>query len=223
VKTLGILVGVASVVLCCVAAIAALRAPPGLTGSVVDAKSGRVASGARIIYGGRVLRRFRDKDFVFSEVAPDAGMLTAEAPGYESVKVTVTDDPSTVTIAMKPVSIPGLSGVVVFPKASQTALDMTVQLLDGDGGAMSEFPAIDMEARLIVASGEGAPIGYLDLVPRIDYSGPGIAIRLSAEREEIERVAGGPAALFLLTIKAGEAVVASRPFAYPQAPASPQP
>jgi hypothetical protein len=223
VRTRWIRVGLASVALGGGAAVAVLRAPPGLSGSVVDAKSGRVASGARIIYGGRVLQRFRDKDFVFSEVAPDAGMLTAEAPGYEPAKVEITGDPSAVTIAMKPVSIPGLSGVVVFPKAGETALDMAAQLLDRDGGTMSEFPAVDIAARLIVASADGAPLGYLDLVPLIDYSGPGIAIRLSAEREEIERVAGGAGALFLLTIKAGEVVVASRPFAYPQAPASPPP
>jgi hypothetical protein len=223
VKKRWILLGLASAALGGGAAVAALRAPSGLAGTVVDEKSGRVAAGARIIYGGRVLQRFRDKEFVFSEVPPDAGRLIAEAPGYERVEIDRPGGSSPVTVAMKPVAIPGLSGVVVFQKTGGTALDMTAELLDKDGKAMSEFPAIDLEVRLIMAGGDGAPLGYIDLVPRIDYSGPAIAIRLAADREEIERVTGGAPALILVTVKAGEAVVASRPFVYPPAPAGSPP
>jgi hypothetical protein len=222
VKTRWILFGLALAALGGGAAVAALRAPTGLAGTVVDEKSGRVAAGARIICGGRVLQRFRDKAFVFSK-APDAGTLIAEAPGYERVELEISRGSSAVTVRMKPVSIPGLSGVVVFPKAAGTALDMTVELLDRDGRAMSEFPAVDLEARLIMAGGDGAPLGYIDLAPRVDYSGPGIAIRLAADRGEIERITAGSPALFLVTVKAGEAVVASRPFAHPPAPAGSPP
>jgi hypothetical protein len=223
VKTRWILFGMALAALGAGAAVAALRSPTGLAGTVVDEKSGRVAAGARIIYGGRVLQRFRDKAFVFSKAPPDAATLIAEAPGYERVELEIPRASSPVTVRMKPVSIPGLSGVVVFPKAAGTALDMTAELLDRDGRAMSEFPAVDLEARLIMAGGDGAPLGYIDLAPRIDYSGPGVAVRLAADRGEIERITGGSPALFLVTVKAGEAVVASRPFAHPPVPSGSPP
>ena len=170
------------------------------------------------------LQRFRDKDFAFSEASPDGATLIAKAPGYEPATVDATGT-SLVKIALQPLAIEGLSGVVVFPKAVGTSIDMPAQLLGQNGRVLSEFPAVELAARLIIAAADGSPLGYLDLTPRIDYSGPEIAIGLSAERTDIERVAGPSAALFLVSVKAGESVVASRPFALPQEapPANPSP
>src|SRR2546421_6011285 len=81
---------------------AAMRTGPLLTGTVVDARSGRVAAGATLTYDGRSLRRYRSRDFSFAGAASQAATLKAEAPGYEPSTIEVPAGTATVAVALKP-------------------------------------------------------------------------------------------------------------------------
>jgi hypothetical protein len=193
----------------------ALRQGPALSGTIVDARSGRVAAGVALTYDGRILRRFRSKDFSFAGRVSGLAVLKADAPGYEPMTIDLPPGKDGLVVAMKPVAIPGLWGVVVFPKQAGTTLEMSLQLLDANGRALSEFPGVDLDARLVIASAEGAPVGFIDLAPRVDFAAPEIAIALKAEMPAIAAAARPNGAFFAISVKAGDKVVSSRPFSLP--------
>jgi hypothetical protein len=197
------------------AAAAALRPPPAVEGRVVDARSGRVASGATVIHEGRMLRRFHSPEFRFETSGAAGSVVEARAPGYEPASQAVGGSGQTIVLALTPRSIPDLGGVRVEPVAKGGRLELPSRLLDGRGRVKEEFPAVALEARLIIASAEGTPLGFLDLEPHIDYAQPALALSLDVPLSEIERISEAPDALLLVSVKAGDSVVASRPFRRP--------
>jgi hypothetical protein len=201
--------------------VAAIPRGPAVSGVVVDAVSGRVAAGVEVVYGGAsgtVLNRFRSPDFAFRQVADDGRTLSATAPGYRPVSIEVHPGATGVRLALQPVEIPDLGGVLVFPRADGGRLDLTAQLLDGRGAVLPEFPAVPLTARLVA---EGAGAIPLDL--RADWSGPEIRLPLSVSLEALSKAfpPGSPAGYLVVEVKAGDKVVTSRPFAAPQGAALP--
>jgi len=202
-----------------VAFVALLGSGTGISGEVVDARSGRVAALATLTYDGRLLHRFHSKDFAFAGGAAGTATLTVEAPGYDPVNLEVAAGARMLRVAMTPRSIPRLSGVVVFPKQVGAKLLLPAQLLDGAGQTMPEFPAVDVTARLVIASDTGAPVGAVDLKPRLDYGGAEMAIGLDADVPAIAVAARPNGATFAVALTAGGKTVTSRPFSLPPAAA----
>jgi hypothetical protein len=161
---------------------------PGVSGKVVDAVTGRVPSGVTLMLGTQVLRRFQTTGFRFPDVG-DGGELRLTAPGYSPVQVGATAGERNLHIAMQPRYVPGLSGIVVFPKQKGTEMQLTLQLLDETGRTMSEFPGVKFATRLNVLDREGKILGGTDLRQHFDYAGQEIAATLIPDSDGIAQLA----------------------------------
>ena len=191
--------------------------PPdaALSGVVVDAVTGRVAAGASVTYKGRILRRFVSKAFSFADDPPGDPALTVQAPGYQSVTREMSAGQHQVRIELKPEYVPGLSGVVVFPAQKGSDLNLSVQLLDAAGRAMSEYPGVAFAAHLAIIAADDSTVGVVDLQPRLDFSGPDIRFDLVAKVPAMARAANPNGAYFTVNLEAGGAKVTSRRFSLP--------
>lgn len=212
-----LLIAVAVICLVAAATYVTFRQPPALAGVVVDAVSGRVAAGTTLTYDGRVLRRFQGKDFAFAGGAPRAAVLKAEAPGYEPANIQVPADAISVAVSMKPVGIPAAAGVVVFPEVAGDRIRLPARLLDASGAILAEFPAVEIEARLIFMSADSRQTGFLELAPTIDYKAPALTIALETDIASLTAAASPEAVAFSVEIAASGKTLASRPFALPTA------
>lgn len=196
--------------------LAAMPRGPAVSGVVVDAVSGRVAAGVELVYGGpagAVLKRYRSPQFGFEARAGDGRTLAATAPGYRGASLEIRPGEADVRLALQPVAIPDLDGILVFPRVDGDRLDLTAQLLDGSGAVLPEFPAVPVTARLVTEGGAAIPIAF-----RADWSGPEMRLPLSVPLADVVKAVppGSPSGALVVEVTAGDKVVASRPFAPPQ-------
>ncbi len=184
-----------------------------LDGVVVDGSSGRVAAGATLTFNGRVLRRYSSSAFAFAGSRSSGLPLAAAAPGYAAVELEVGRRQTFVTVALKPVAVPGWSGLVVFPQRRGPELAFETRLQGADGKAMAEVPAVPMTAAIDFLDNDGAIVGSAPLAVAVDWRSREIGIRLTVIVSDAGILAGAGKPGFVVRMTAGEETRSTRRFA----------
>jgi hypothetical protein len=199
-----------------IAVTAFLLSPPGVRhGRVLDEVSGRVASGVEITSDKLKLQRFSHQEFSIPAHLAKSGKLTFSAPGYVPQTLDLEEVSWPIDVRLKPVDIPQLGGIAAFPKLIGEQLTFDLQLLNGNGQVLGEYPGVGLVANVIIADVDGNESGRVAMPLVRNDTGQSIALSGEVSLSTLREVAVRNPATFSVLLVAGSRTAQSRDFSAP--------